>query len=235
MIYCARIPWVRAQIFDNRKFAGVFMFRSDNLFSRFMNVLFDVICIGVLWVVCSVPVITAGAAATAAYYAMSKTVRHKTGYAAKEFFHSFRFNFRQSIPLTIAFWIILIVLGVDIWYVWMNDSRMNSAVFMVLVFVLFLTAGITIYACPILSRFDKGNLELIKTAGFVMFKYLPVTIPLLFIFGAACILIYLMPWAILIIPGAYMFGLTFPMEAILKKMMPEADEGSEEAEKWYYQ
>lgn len=211
------------------------MFRSDNLFSRFMNVLFDVICIGVLWVICSVPVITAGAAATAAYYAMSKSVRHKTGYVAKEFFHSFRCNFKQSLLLTIAFWTILIVLLVDIWYVWINDSRMNSAVFMILVFVLFLTAGITVYACPILSRFDKNNLDLIKSAGFVMFKYLPVTVLILFVFGAACILIYLMPWAILIIPGTYMFGLTFPMEAILKRMMPKVDEESEEAEKWYYQ
>ncbi len=68
-----------------------------------------------------------------------------------------------------------------------------------------------------------------------MFKYLPVTILILFVFGTPCILICLMPWAILIIPGAYMFGLTFPMEAILKRMMPKVDEESEEAEKWYYQ
>lgn len=211
------------------------MFRSDNLFSRFMNVLFDVICIGVLWVVCSIPLITAGAAATAAYYAMAKTVRYKTGYAGREFLHSFRNNFRQSASLSVLFLGVMAVLFVDIWYVWTNDSRVNSAVFMVLLFILFLVCSIAVYACPVLSRFEKSNLELIKTAAFVMFRYLPVTIFLLFGFGVMCVGIYLMPWAILLLPGVYLFFLTFPMEHILRKLMPATCEGSEEAGKWYYQ
>lgn len=228
---CARILYGYGRIFIER----IFMFRSDNLFSRFMNVLFDIICIGVLWLICSLPVVTAGAAATAAYYTMAKSVRHKTGYVSREFFHSFRCNMKQSIPLTVIFLIIMAVLFVDIWYVWINDSRMNSAIFMILVFVLFLVMGITVYIYPILSRFEKRNTDLIKTAAFVMFRFLPVTILILLVLLAACIGIYLMPWSVLIIPGAYLYGLTFPMERILKKMMPEAEEGSEEAEKWYYQ
>lgn len=185
--------------------------------------------------VCSIPLVTAGAAATAAYYAMAKVVRHKTGYAGREFLHSFRNNFRQSALLSVLFWVVLAVLFVDIWYVWTNDSRVSSAVFMVLLFILFLICGITTYACPILSRFDKSNLELMKTAAFVMFRYLPVTIIILFVFGVMCVGIYLMPWAILLLPGVYLFLLTFPMERILRKLMPTACEGSEEAEKWYYQ
>ncbi|MDO4302948.1 MAG: DUF624 domain-containing protein [Bacillota bacterium] len=211
------------------------MFRSDNLFSRFMNVLFDIICVSVLWILCSVPLLTAGAASTAAYYAMAKSVRYKTGYTVKEFFHSFRYNMKQSIPITIAFWIIMAVLLMDIWYVWTNDNKLNSAIFMVLIFILFLVAGITLYIYPLLSRFEKGTLDLIKTAAFVMFKYLPITICLLLAFGIACIGIYLMPWSVFVLPGAFMYGITFPVEWILRKLMPKADEEDEEAEKWYYQ
>lgn len=211
------------------------MFRSDNLFSRFMNVLFDIICVSVLWILCSVPLITAGAAATAAYYAMAKSVRYKTGYTVKEFFHSFRCNMKQSIPITIVFWLGMIILLLDIWYVWNNDSKLNSAIFMVLIFILFLIVGIALYIWPLLSRFEKGTLDLVKTAAFVMFKYLPVTIGLLFVFGIACAAIYLMPWSIFVIPGVCMYGLTFPLEWILRKLMPKADEEGGEAEKWYYQ
>ena len=211
------------------------MFRSDNLFSRFMNVLFDLICIGVLWVVGSIPLITVGAAATAAYYAMAKSVRYKTGYAWKEFFHSFRSNFRQTVPLSGIFWIVMLVLGMDIWYVWNNDSRVNSGIFIVLIFILFMVAGITTYIYPLLSRFDKKNSELIKTAALVMFRYLPVTIVILLAFLLTGVGIYLMPWAILVFPGVYLYLLTFPMERILRRLMPVAAEGSEEAEKWYYQ
>ena len=35
-------------------------------------------------------IVTIGAATTAAYYTMSKSVRRKTGYIGKEFFHSFK-------------------------------------------------------------------------------------------------------------------------------------------------
>lgn len=211
------------------------MFRSDNLFSRFMNVLFDIICIDVLWIICSIPVVTMGAAAVAAYYAMAKSVRYKTGYAAKEFFRSFRCNMKQSIPLTIIFWMVMAVLFLDIWYVWTNDSKENSAVFMILIFILFLAMGIAVYSCPLLSRFKKGNIDLIKTSAFIMFRFLPVTIGILLVLAVSCIGIYLMPWAVLIIPGVYLYGLTLPMEKIMKKLMPMVEEGSEENEKWYYQ
>lgn len=211
------------------------MFRSDSLFSRFMNVLFDVLYIGILWVICSIPIVTAGAAATAAYYTMAKTVRYKTGYVGREFFHSFKSNFRQTVFLTIIFVLIAAVLGVDIWYVWVNDSKLNSAIFMVLIFVVFVVAGLLTYVFPLLSRFDKKNLDLLKITLFIMFKYLPFTIGAIIVFLVFCIGIYLMPWAVLVFPGVYLYLLSHPMERVLRAMMPPVEEGSEEAEKWYYQ
>lgn len=47
--------------------------------------------------------------------------------------------------------------------------------------------------------------------------------------------VYLMPWAVLVIPGVYLYVLSFPMEWILHKLMPDVEEDSEEAKKWYYQ
>lgn len=36
------------------------MFKSDGIFSRFMNCLFDILYVGILWIVCSLPVLAAG-------------------------------------------------------------------------------------------------------------------------------------------------------------------------------
>ena len=211
------------------------IFGSDSGFSRFMNLLFDILYVGVLWLVCSLPLITAGASATAAYYAMSKCVRHKTGYIGREFFHSFKANFRQITPLTLLFWLVEGVLVIDLYYVWTNENQLNNALFFVLLFILFVVAGIAIYICPILSRFNKRNMELIRTALYVLFRYLPLTIAMQVVFIVACLGILLMPWAVLFIPGVYLYVLSFPMERILGKMMPPVDEDSEEAQKWYYQ
>ena len=210
------------------------IFETDSGFSRFMNVLFDILYVGILWTVCSLPLITAGASTTAAYYAMSKCVRHKTGYIGREYFHSFKENFRQITPLTLLFWIVVGVLSVDLYYIWNHESRFNNALFVILVFIAFVVAGIVVYSCPILSRFHKKNTELIKTAVYVLFRFLPLTIAIEFVFIAACVGIFLMPWAVFVIPGGYMYALSFPMEHVLGKMMPAVEEDSEEAQKWYY-
>lgn len=211
------------------------IFSSDSTFSRLMNLLCDILYVGILWIVCCIPLITAGASTTAAYYAMSKCVRHKTGYIGKEFLQSFKSNFRQILPLTLVFWVVACVLAVDIYYLWNYESKLNNTLFMILVFLCFLIAGLVIYICPLLSRFHKKNTELLKTAAYVLFKFLPLTIGILFVFMIACVAVYLMPWAIFILPGVYLFALTFPMEYILRKLMPPVEEESEEAQKWYYQ
>lgn len=211
------------------------MFRSDNLFSRFMNTLFDVICIGILWILFSLPLLTSGAATTAAYYAMAKSVRFKTGYAHREFWRSFRLNLKQSVPLSALQILAGGILTVDIWYVWNDESKWNNGIFMVLLLVLFILTGISIYSWPLLSRFEKNNSELIKTAVVLLFRYLPVTLLIIAVLTGFGILIYLMPWAVFLLPGTYLFLLTFPMEWIMKKLMPKVEEDSIEAKKWYYE
>ncbi len=211
------------------------MFRSDNLFSHFMNTLFDAICIGILWILFSLPLLTSGAATTAAYYAMAKSVRFKTGYAHREFWRSFRLNLKQSVPLSALQILAGGILTVDIWYVWNNESKWNNGLFMVLLLVLFILTGISIYSWPLLSRFEKNNSELIKTAVVLLFRYLPVTLLIIAVLTGFGILIYLMPWAVFLIPGTYLFLLTFPMEWIMKKLMPKVEEDSIEAKKWYYE
>lgn len=211
------------------------MFKSEGLFSRFMNLLFDILYVGILWILCCIPLITAGASTTAAYYAMAKCVRHKTGYIGREFFRSFRVNFRQVLPLTLVFYLAAAVLAIDIRYVWDHVTVLNNALFVVFAFLIFLLTGITVYLCPVLSRFQKRTLELCRTSLYLVFKYLPVTVILLLFFAGVCTAIYLMPWSVFVLPGLFLYALSFPMEYILKKLMPPAEEGSEEAEKWYYQ
>lgn len=211
------------------------MFKSDGPFARFMNLLFDILYVGILWMLGCIFLVTAGASTTAAYYAMAKCVRHKTGYIGREFWHSFRGNLRQSLPLILGLYLACAVLAVDMLYVWNLESRTGSALFMVLVFVIFLLGGMAVYVWPVLSRFQKKNTEVLKTALYQVFKHLPVTLLVLLFFAGSCIAVYLMPWAVFVMPGVYLYLLSFPMERILKKLMPPVEEGSEESQKWYYQ
>ncbi len=211
------------------------MFGSDTLFARFMNRLFDILYTGLLWLAFSIPIVTAGAAASAAYYTTIKCVRHHTGYIFREFWGCFKRNFKQSLPMTLFFLAAAVILAVDVIYLWNNDSTLNSSLFIVLVLVIFVLAGLLTYVFPLLSRFDQKNMSLLQMSLIVMFRYLPLTIGLLLFDIVACVAVYLMPWAVFVMPGVYLFAISFPMEKVLRKLMPPVEEDSEEAQKWYYQ
>lgn len=211
------------------------MFRSDTLFARFMNKFCDVLIVGVLWILFSIPIVTSGAASTAAYYAMAKSVRHNTGYVSKEFWHSFKMNLKQGLVLSILFWVLMASLAFEIYMVWINSNKLNDTLFIILCFVAFLVGGLALYVCPVLSRFDRKFLELLKISTYLFFRYLPYTILGVALFFAMGIGIYLMPWGILLYPGVFMWLVSLPMEKILRKLLPDVEEDSEEAQKWYYQ
>jgi len=135
----------------------------------------------------------------------------------------------------LVFTVCVAVIAVDVWYLWTNDNKLNSALFMIMMLIAFIVVSLITYFFPLLSRFDKTNLEMMKFAGIVAFHYLPITIGIIIVFLVAVLGIYLMPWAVLVIPGIYLYFLSYPMEHIMRKLMPPVDEDSEEAQMWYYQ
>ena len=104
--------------------------------SRFI----DLIVAGLYWLICSLPVITIGAASTALYYAVVKCVRHERGRLTGVFFSAFRREFRQS-TLT---WLIYIgytaVIALDAYAI--GASGHGGGVLGILRWVFFLPADV---------------------------------------------------------------------------------------------
>ena len=67
-----------------------------------------------------------------------------------------------------------------------------------------------------------------------MFRHFPSALLVGAMIAGAFYLGYRTLWGIFIFPGLALYGSTFIMERVLLKYMPEPEEGSEEAEKWYY-
>lgn len=210
------------------------MFSPDSRLSRTLSAAFDIIVIGIIWFVSSLLIVTVCDASTAAYYTMSKVVRHGEGYLLEEYRHSFRMNFRQSVVPAIAFVFVSIVLVLDIVYVWTNRSAGNDMMFIILAGVSACVLMVSLYFPPFLSRFQKSNMELLRLSAFSAFRFLPVTIGCLLAAALMLLAIWLMPWAIVVLPGVYIYLLTYPMEYVMRRYMAKPEEGSAEAEKWYY-
>lgn len=210
-------------------------FSQESTFSRFMNLLWSLIYISILWFVFSLPVITMGAATTAAYYAMAKVVRFKTGTIFQEFFRSFRANFKQATIFSLVYAIVFGFLIFDCTYFYNNEASYSLGFLYLFYGLILLLFASFMYLMPCLSRFADPMLQLVRMAVVMMFRNFLSTILLLALLAALLLGIYLMPWGVLVFPGAMLLAKTFVMEPILRKVTPKPEEESEEADKWYYQ
>lgn len=210
-------------------------FSLDSGFSRFMNTLWNLICISVLVVVCSLPIFTAGAAITAAYYTTVKTVRHHVSHTFQEFVSSFKTNFKHATISWMIYLALLLLLVAECSYFFGNTEE-GSLLFVYLIYLLivFVVAN-ACYFYPCLSRFYMKKTQLFKMAVILMFRHILTTILLLLLLFVTLIGIYLMPWGILVFPGTAVYLSTFLMERVLRRYMPKPEAGSEEESKWYYQ
>ena len=72
------------------------LFNMDNAFFSFISKVCDIMILSTVWILLCIPIITIGPASTALYYAVVKVVRRERGYLLREFFRSFKMNFKRG-------------------------------------------------------------------------------------------------------------------------------------------
>jgi len=82
------------------------LFSYNNPFLTVLRRLVDYFLVGLLWVVASVPVITGGAALTAALQTIQTSIRKDEGHIVKTFWRQFRAEFKQATLL----WLLTLIL-----------------------------------------------------------------------------------------------------------------------------
>ena len=71
-------------------------FGNDSLFGRIFGTLGNMIVVNFLFILCSIPIITFGASFTSMYYALLRNIKYGDSSLTRDFFSSFRQNFKQS-------------------------------------------------------------------------------------------------------------------------------------------
>lgn len=169
----------------------------ESRFSQIMMRLAWGCYLNLLWFVCSLPVVTMGAATTALYYVTLKIADSEEGDITQQFFRSFRQNFKQATVLWLIMLVIGIVLGTDI-YVLRHLAATTSgvpAVLLTLCLALVIVACIVYvfvlsYVFPLLSRVENTNLAMLRNSLLISLRYLSCTICMLAIhFGMALVVI----------------------------------------------
>ena len=176
------------------------IFNLDSPIGRAMNTVADIMILSVLWVVCSLPVFTVGAATTALYYASMRSVRQE-GSVFKDFFRAFRDNFKKSLMFTLLLAGAVLLIAGDFWIFSKVQLAGESVLRVILYAVIFLLIMIVSYFFPLLSRYDAAVKAHIKNA-FLLSISSPLTTLIVAAMNAAPILLFLIKpvWFFRVLP-----------------------------------
>lgn len=138
----------------------------DSGFSRIMGEIFDYLKLGFLFLLFSLPIVTAGAAATAAMFVGMKLVRGEAPKLWRPFWQSFRQNFRQATMATLFLLVLAAILGFDWYQLFQMESTMPVRIARGLVFLTALAIMMAaLYVFPILARFEVSGRQLVRNAA----------------------------------------------------------------------
>lgn len=163
----------------------------DHIAIRALSRLFDLILLNILWVLFSLPVVTAGASTAALYSVMLKIVANEEGYIIRGFWEAFRSNFKQSTVI----WLILLAagaaLGADFAIVSGFTGAPARAGMALLGAAVFLYLTELVFVFPLIARFENTTLEMMKNAVLIPLARLKFMVPVILLTAASLILTFL--------------------------------------------
>ncbi len=208
-------------------------FNYDNPVWRFIGKFWDVFILNILWLVCSLPIITIGASTTAMYYVTLRLVRDEDGYTFRSFFHSFKQNFKQATIIWLIFLVAGIILLTDVWFVLtagvvpQGTARMVFTALFVGMFIIWF--AMLTYVFPILARFYGTVKQTLLNSFLLSVRYILYTIAMIAVDIA---IVYL---ALTSLPFLMMFGLaliafvnSYFLHQVFKHFIPEETENIQE-------
>lgn len=139
--------------------------------------------LNILWGICSIPIFTMGAATTALYDVSLKIIRGEENSLTRQFFRSFRANFKQATVL----WLILLGAGLllagdgyVLWHLQASSTGVLAIMWTLLLAVLIVAAIayviILLYIFPLVASVSNTNRAMLVNSFLIGIRYLFCTI-----------------------------------------------------------
>lgn len=184
-------------------------FDMDSPLVQALGKMADLMWLNLLVIFTSLPIFTFGAAITAAHYVALKIKRGEEGYVTKDYFRSFKENFKQS---TIIWLLTILVAGVmlgDMYIMFYSEGTEIASWIQVLV----MAAGILViftlmWVFALQAKFSNAIKVTIKNAFAVSIWQFPKTILMVV---ASCVPVVVCLVSMAAFPIVFMFCFTFPV------------------------
>ena len=151
----------------------------------------NLVCLNILWLVCCIPVFTAGAATAALYHTVFLYHNKEDDAVLRPFFRAFRTNFKQSTLLFLPLFAALLLVVFDL--VYLASYGKGTAVLFLLILVILLLIGMLIHLFPLIARFDMNARALLRTAFSLTALHLPGTLTVIALLVLPVVLLLFFP------------------------------------------
>lgn len=183
------------------------LFNVDGIFYRTLERIGDLLIVNILFLICSLPIITIGASTTAMYAVLIKLVQNGSGYIVKDFFEEFKSNFKQATII----WGIALTIGISIYlnlfYFRILAGNIPMILRVILIIAIFIYSCVLVYVFAVQSKFENSVIKTLRTSAFMAIGYLPLTIVLVALNVLPFVVVFIKPelfWRI--IPVAIILG-----------------------------
>ena len=161
-------------------------FDMDNPVMRTLSMLADIVILNLLTLLCSLPIVTAGAAFTALNDACIRLVRMEDGELARDYFRAFKAKFKNGTLAGLLFLACAALLYLDYLAALAYVPQMRAAIAALALILL----ALAFYVFALLSRYSTPLWKTIQNAARLAVGFFPRTLVMLvfaLVFWLACL------------------------------------------------
>lgn len=153
------------------------LFHYENPFIQFLVRVGDLMILNLLFILCSLPVVTLGASLTAMHRVTQNMLFEQEEPIIKSFFRAFRQNFKQSTLAWLVELVVIVSLVCDVLLVMAYfDGGLAKAMYILVAVLAILVAGVFSYLMPLIARYENGMRQQVNNAVVLAIIKLPKTV-----------------------------------------------------------
>ena len=204
------------------------IFDPENPFWMFMSKIADVLCISLLWLLFSIPVVTIGASTTALFQFTLKQSANEEGYVWHTFFNAFKKNFKQATIIWIPALLLGILLIVEAYVCLAVGTPFSNMLFFAFMLLGIIYILILMWVFPIIALFELSTKKAVGNAFVMAVGNLHVSITIAVIAAALIWVFQHVPILSVFGMGFFAFFSSYFFRSVFRRYMDAEENGSKE-------
>ena len=195
----------------------------NSILGRWLAFLLDALLISVAWAICSVPMITLGAATAALNKVAMNWMKDRSGCTLGDFFRAFKENLKSGTGVWIILLVPLVFILFNAYATWIALVQTSSAAQWMILISGALWMAVAIYAFALQAIFENSPLRTVMNALRIAICNILKTVILLVIFAASIAMFIIFPFGAVFYTPICVFLAARPIWSVFKKVieMPE--------------